>query len=430
MALVLRPIVQVFVCLTNTNPNSPPKSVLFNCSAFEQIPLYRAQTYSSIRKYYFRIKESHYPDVFRPNSYTIIYYDGSNPSGQLYVTSNKDYLLPPVQMTKAKRNTTISLSTNITEDKYFYLSNSNYYYYSSYIYFLLEDNAFSLNTSDIKYCQTKYSPDSSGTIALSDCIFNPITYYSNQTSSSQKKYYYKLSSNSSYDYTIIYYSGSHNYGSLNVIINFYDFLITLKMTKVNRNSNESLPTTTSDDKYFYLTNKDYSDYFHKSSYIHILLEDNNFGLNYSNVKYCHTFTEPEPDPEKFVCSCNFNSLEYYRTEHYSNSAKFYYEYYINRSTGYIIISYNGNYSSGSLYVTSDYKELSKDENSSEELSILVIVCIVLASLFFLALVIFLLVRCCSSRKSSTFEPLTQSFFAAPPIAYPQPLYNPAAPYQA
>ena len=158
MALVLRPIVQVFVCLTNTNPNSPPKSVLFNCSAFEQIPLYRAQTYSSIRKYYFRIKESHYPDVFRPNSYTIIYYDGSNPSGQLYVTSNKDYLLPPVQMTKAKRNTTISLSTNITEDKYFYLSNSNYYYYSSYIYFLLEDNAFSLNTSDIKYCQTKYSP--------------------------------------------------------------------------------------------------------------------------------------------------------------------------------------------------------------------------------------------------------------------------------
>ena len=123
------------ICQTNTNPNSPPKSILMNCSTFDQIPSYGAQTYSNIKKYCFGISKSYRPHVFRPNSYTIIYYDGSDSSGDLFVTINKDYFLPPVQMTEVKRNTTISLSINITEDKYFYLSNSEYYRYSSYISF-------------------------------------------------------------------------------------------------------------------------------------------------------------------------------------------------------------------------------------------------------------------------------------------------------
>ena len=329
-------------------------------------------------------------------------------------------------MTEVNRNTAISLSTNITEDKYFYLTNS---YYNPYIYFLLEDNAFSLNTSDIKYCQTTtYNLYSMKTIALSDCTFNPITYYSNQTSSNPKKYYYKLFSNRSYYHTIIYYSGSHNYGSLNVISKDYDLLLTIKMTKVNRNSHTSLPTNTSDDKYFYLTNRDY--YLH-SSYIYILLEDNNFGLNYSNVKYCQTKNNPDSYPEGAASGCNFYTLEYYRTAHYSNSAKFYYKYYVNSSVSYSVISYNGNYSSGSLYVTSDYKELS-DEDSSDELSTVAIIFIVLASLIVLAVVIFLLVRCCARRRNNKIDPLNQPYVAAPPVSHPmnQQINNPAAPYQA
>ena len=30
----------ISICLTYTNPNSPPKSVLMNCSTFDGIPLY------------------------------------------------------------------------------------------------------------------------------------------------------------------------------------------------------------------------------------------------------------------------------------------------------------------------------------------------------------------------------------------------------
>ena len=83
----------ISICLTNTNPNSPPKSVLFNCSNFDQIPLYGAQTYSNIKKYCFGISKSHYPYVFRSNNYTVIYYDGSESSGDLYVTADDSNLL-------------------------------------------------------------------------------------------------------------------------------------------------------------------------------------------------------------------------------------------------------------------------------------------------------------------------------------------------
>ena len=206
------------------------------------------------------------------------------------------------------------------------------------------------------------------------------------------------------------------------------------MTKVNRNSKEYLPTNISEDKYFYLTNRDYSDYFDKSSYIHILLEDNNFGLNYSNVKYCQTNTDPDSYPEGAASGCDFNdfnTLEYYNTEHYSNSGKFYYKYYVNSSYSYSVISYNGSYSSGNLYVTSDYKDLS-DEDSSDELSTVAIICIVLASLIVLAVVIFILIRCFKRRRSNKNDPLVQPYVAAPPVSHPmnQQIYNPAVPYQA
>ena len=73
------------------------------------------------------------------------------------------------------------------------------------------------------------------------------------------------------------------------------------MIQVNRNSRTSLPTTISDNNYFYLTNSDYSSH---STSIYICLEDNNFGLNYNNIKYCHISTNPSYNPDYIIGACS------------------------------------------------------------------------------------------------------------------------------
>ena len=75
------------------------------------------------------------------------------------------------------------------------------------------------------------------------------------------------------------------------------------MTSVYINSRKSLSTSTSEDKYFYLTNSEYSSY---SGYIYVLLEDNGFSLSYSNIKYCRTNTNPNSYPDSAVRGCSFS----------------------------------------------------------------------------------------------------------------------------
>ena len=201
------------------------------------------------------------------------------------------------------------------------------------------------------------------------------------------------------------------------------------MTSVYRNSEKSLPTTTSYKKYFYLTNSEYSYY---SSYIYIRLEDNYFGLYYSNVKYCRTDTNPYSYPESAVSSCSFSYLDHYSTAHYSYSTKYYYKLSYSNYYSYTIISYSGSYSSGSLYVTANDVKFS-DNDSDNDTSTVIIISVTIGVFIFLVVFIIILIRCCTRRRGTKINssiPVTQPTYAAPaPYAYPvnQPVYNYAAP---
>ena len=76
------------------------------------------------------------------------------------------------------------------------------------------------------------------------------------------------------------------------------------MLKVSRNSKIYLATTTKRDKYFYLANSEYSSY---SSNIYFMLEDEDFGLNYSSTKYCLTDIDPNT-PNKLIVKWKNNSF--------------------------------------------------------------------------------------------------------------------------
>ena len=226
---------------------------------FTSIPYYyNSQSSAGINKYCYKIPISYL------YTYSIVYYEGNYSSGYLFVTYDYKNLAPNVKMTKVSRNLRISLTTNISENKYFYLTNSDYNSNSSYIYIYFEDNNFGLSYNNIKYCRTSTtssSPDS----AVNECSFSLISYYNSQSSSGIKKYCYKISNTNSLAYSIVYYEGSYSSGSLYVTSDDNDLTKTVKMTQVSRNSKKSLPTTTFENKYFYLTNSNYSIY---SNYIY------------------------------------------------------------------------------------------------------------------------------------------------------------------
>ena len=190
-------------------------------------------------------------------------------------------------MIEVSRNLRTSLPTEVSIDKYFYLTNSNYHPHSNYIYICFEDNNFGLSDIGVKYCLTNTDPISYPNKAVSGCFFSTIYYYYKQSSSGTTKYCYKIPTTSYYYYSIVYYQGSYSSGYLYVTSDYNDLAPTVRMTQVSRNSRTSLPTTSSEDKYFYLTNSNYYSY---SSYIYICLEDNNFGLSYNNIKYCRSDT--------------------------------------------------------------------------------------------------------------------------------------------
>jgi len=129
-----------------------------------------------------------------------------------------------LEMIKVSRNSRTSLPTTSSTDKYFYLTNSNYYLYSSYIYICLEDNNFGLSYNNIKYCRTDTNPSSYPDSAISSCSFTTIYYYSTQSSSSSTKYYYKIPTTSSYTYSIVYYQGSYSSGYLYVTSDYQNIL--------------------------------------------------------------------------------------------------------------------------------------------------------------------------------------------------------------
>ena len=247
-----------------------------------------------------------------------------------------------------------SLTTSTSYDKYFYLTNSDYKGYSDYIYFCFEDNKFGLKYNNIKYCGSNLDPYNYPDNAIKVCSFLMVYYYDTQSSSGINRYCYKISSTNYFTYSIINYEGSYLSGSLYVISHYKDLAHVIKMTYVSINSRRTLPKANFENEYFYLTNSNYTLY---SNYIYICLEDNNFGLNFNNIKYCCTNTNPYNYPEKAVSDCSFNSVPFYYNQNSSGTSKYFYKISITGSYSYSIVYYDGRNSSGSLYVTSDYKNL-------------------------------------------------------------------------
>ena len=127
-----------------------------------------------------------------------------------------------LEVIQVSRNSRTSLPTTSSEDKYFYLTNSNYYSYSTYIYICFEDNNFGLKYNNIKYCQTHTNPSSSPNSAVNECSFSTISYYNTQSSSGINRYYYKISTSSSYYYSIVYYDGNNSSGNLYATSDYND----------------------------------------------------------------------------------------------------------------------------------------------------------------------------------------------------------------
>ena len=119
-------------------------------------------------------------------------------------------------MTSVKRNIRVKLPVT-SDDKYFYISNSDYGY-PNYIYFCLEDDDFDLKYNYIKGWYVTDYPGTNPQAVVDSCssYFTTLSYYDSYTTSSTKKYYYRFSYDYRYNYAIIYYSGYHNYGNLYV----------------------------------------------------------------------------------------------------------------------------------------------------------------------------------------------------------------------
>ena len=396
-------IFKIQYCLTANNPNTPD-TVNKNCY-FMPIFSYRiTQSSSTTYKYYFKmeITSSFY-------TYSIVKYEGKYSSGKLYVTSDYNDLVPTIKMTQISRNSRTSLPISSSNDKYFYLTNSDYYLYSTYIYLYLEDNNFGLSYNNIRYCRTNTNPSSNIDNVVYNCTFSTIYYYSRRSSSIKTKYYYRIPINSYFTYSIVYYEGSYSSGNLYVTTDYTDLVKNMKMTQVSRSSRASLPTTSSEDKYFYLTNRNY---YSNSNYIYICLEDNNFGLSYNNIQYCLTNTNPNYNPDSALSNCSFSSIPYYNTKNSSGITKYYYRIPTTSSSySYSIINYEGSYSSGNLYVTSDYENISSDDSKGSSSG--AIIGIIVGSIAVLVIMIIIIYRCCCKKNKIDFIPVTQPYYPDP-----------------
>ena len=389
-------------CYTNTNPGSNPNSAVSACS-FSVIYYYSYQSSSGTYKYYYKIPTTNY------YTYSIIYYQGSYSFGYFDVTSDYFNLNQIIKMTQVYKNSKTSLPTT-SENKFFYLTNNEYYPYSNYIYIYFEDKDFGLINSKINYCQTNDNPSSSPYSAVSSCSFNSISFYSYQSSSNLTKYYYKIPTTNDFIYSIFFYEGSYSSGSIYITSNSNDLSQIIKMTQVYRNSKTYLPRATSEKKYFYLTNSEYYSY---STYIYICLEDKDFGLRYYNIKYCHTNINPGSNPDITINGCLFRYLPYYSMKSSSGTYKYYYQISNISYYTYTIVYYEGDDSSGNPYVTSDYNSLLSEDNSDDNTKVLLstgaIIGITIGSNIFIVIIIIIICYYCPCFKKTKTDFMPETF---------------------
>ena len=250
-----------------------------------------------------------------------------------------------------------SLPTTTSEDKYFYLDNRYFFSHSNFIYIYLEDNNFDLSYNNIKYCLTNTHPWDNTDSVVDNCSFTYINYYSNSSSSEKNEYYYKIPTNSSYNYSIVYYDGRYSSGTLYIYCDYYYFDSKFRITPLSINKRTSLPKEYSINTYFYLIN---SNYYSHSSYIYICLEDNNSFLKNDKIKYCCTSNDPTINSDSVINGCSFTEINYYYSSQSSSKInKYYYKIPTNSSYTYSIVYYKATNSLGYLYATSDYIDLYK-----------------------------------------------------------------------
>ena len=358
---------------------------------------YYSQIYGVPKNIYFKFSPKNY--------YSIISYNGKDLLGKfvyIYVTSHyKDLEHIHIKMRLVYLITKSYLETNILYEKYFYLEIRQYTQYSSYIYLCLEDSNFNLDNSNLKVCLTNTDPYNEPGNAVETCSFRSFSSYGSIPFSSSKKYYYKFSISSSFHYSIVSYNGSFSNGSLSVTSNYSDLLPNVLMTNVTINSTTPLSTITSKTNYFFLTNGDYSS---NSSSIYICLEDNNFGLEYDDIQYCQTNTNPYSYPDSAVRHCSFRSLSFYGSENIQGSKKYYYSISKDSYYNYSIVSYEGIYPEGSLYVSNDYKSFSHSGSNNSNAFSEYIIFIAVGLLIFLVLLCILICCCCKRcRKNNKID---------------------------
>ena len=175
--------------------------------------------------------------------------------------------------------------------------------------------------------------------------------------------------------------------------------------KVNRNSKTSLPLYSYDDTYFYLDVM--SDYYY-SQEIYLCFEDEYDSLKSNSISICYTDTYPDPYSYQTdaINKCAFSTIDPYSTRSSSFTSFSKYKYYYKFSTynsyyelkRYVIVKYSPNFTFGSLYVTSDDKEL---KDSDDGLPTVAIIGIVIGSVFGLAIIIVGIICCfrCMRRKT-------------------------------
>ena len=398
-------------CYTNTSLywKLDIENAIMSCS-FNYLDYYSKKTFSNVTKYYYMI-----PNI-NSHSYTIIYYDGKNDSGSLKLTSNFYDLSKDIKMTQVTLNSKKSLPINYSYNKFFYFTNSEYNSPSKNIYFCLEDKSFALYSSQIQFGESYTNPSSYLDSVNIDFYDRKIRLYKiSKSLSGSTKYYYRISPNFNNTYSIIYYDGHYSSGNLYVTSDYNDLFV--EITKVNIHSYKYLPTRTPKENYFYLTNSDYYSY---SSYVYFYLEEHNFNLNNSNIKYCYTNIDPNYDPKDAINNCSFTSLSFYDSNYYSTCPKYYYKFPTNSYYNYSIIYYEGFSDKGYLYIYCDYKSLTSVDNSGT-ISTVAIVAIAVGSFVFFVIFIIILICCCKCPKKSTidFIPVTQPNNIDPePILYP------------
>ena len=338
-------------CFENYDPLLYPNAATYYCN-YSTISYYSYQSTSDTTKYYYKIFANTSISI-----YTIVKYEGSYSNGYLNVTADVNDFVKITQMIQVNRNSRTSLPTTISDDNYFYLTNSDYSSHSTSIYICLEDNNFGLQDNKIKYCLTNKDPDTNRDTIIKECYFMSTTYF-RRTQSDPTKYYYEIATINYYSYSIVKYEGIYASGKLYVTSDYNNLAPNVKMTQIYSNSTTSLPATSLDEKFVYLTNSDYYSY---SNYIYICFEDDNFGLIDNNIKYCRTNINPSSNPDNVIKDCYFSKLvSYFKTQSSSGTTKYYYKIMLTASSyTYSIVFYEGSYSSGYIYVTSDYKDLVK-----------------------------------------------------------------------